>query len=124
MRKRNGGQGTLRVALAFAAFLGSLSLVIWRQSRALEVLESLDEARVARAGVESEKSRQVEQIQYLESRGRIADVAGSRWGMRVPSTDEEFVIMLRPGEPESGPAVRVPGRAAALTIADLPPERE
>lgn len=124
MRKRGGGQGTLRVALAFAALLGSLSLVIWRQSRALEALEALDEARVSRAGVESDKSRQVEQIQYLESRGRITDVAGSRWGMRVPSTDEEFVIMLRPGQPETAPGGVAPGRAAALTLADVPPDRE
>lgn len=123
MKKRRGGEGTLRVALAFAAFLGSLSLVIWRQSRALEVLRSLDGARVERAAVESDRSRQAEQIQYLESRGRIADVAGSLWGMRVPSSDEEFVIMLRPGEGSQSPTA--PGRrAAALTVADLPPERQ
>lgn len=123
MRKRNGGEGTLRVALAFAAFLGSLSLVIWRQSRALEVLRELDGARVERAAVESDKSRNVEEIQFLESRGRIADVTGSRWGMRVPSSDEEFVIMIRPDAGDVSPVMPA-GRSGAVTMADLPPERE
>jgi cell division protein FtsL len=123
MRKRTGGEGTLRVALAFAAFLGSLSLVIWRQSRALEVLRELDGARVERAAVESDKSRNVEEIQVLESRGRIAGVAGTQWGMRVPSSDEEFVIMLRPDEGDTSP-VTPTGRSAAVTMADLPPGRE
>lgn len=123
MRKRTGGEGTLRVALAFAAFLGSLSLVIWRQSHALEVLRGLDGARVQRAAVESEKSRSIEEIQFLESRGRIANVAGSRWGMRVPSSDEEFVIMLRPDGGYVSPAIPA-GHGAAVTMADLPSERE
>jgi hypothetical protein len=121
--RRRGGEGTVRVALAFAAFLGSLSLVIWRQSRALEVLRELDGARVERASIESEKSRRMEAIQHLESRGRIADLTGHRWGMRVPSSEEEFVIMVRPSGRDVSPEVRG-SRAAALTLADLPPERE
>lgn len=121
--RRRGGEGTVRVALAFAAFLGSLSLVIWRQSRALEVLRELDGARVERASIESAKSRQMEAIQHLESRGRIADLTGKRWGMRVPSSDEEFVIMVRPPGREESRGDRG-GRAAALTLVDLPPERE
>jgi cell division protein FtsL len=123
MAKRTGGEGTLRVALAFAAFLGSLSLVIWRQSRALEVLRALDGARVERAAVESEKSRNIEAIQFLESRGRIAGVTGTRWGMRVPSSDEEFVIMLRPDEGDVSPVMPT-GSSVAVTMADLPRERE
>jgi cell division protein FtsL len=88
--------GTLRLALAVAAFLGSLSLVIWRQSRALEVLRDLDAARASRAGVESDRSRLNGEIQHMESRARVMAVAGAWWGMRVPTSDEEFVIMLRP----------------------------
>jgi cell division protein FtsL len=89
-------EGTLRVALAFSALLASLSGVIWRQSRALELLRQLDETRSRRAAVESDKSRLTARIQYLESRGRISDVAAARWSMRVPASDEEFVILLRP----------------------------
>lgn len=118
-RRAGGGQGTLRVALAFAAFLGSLSLVIWRQSRALEVLRQLDAARVERGAVESDRSRQLEEIQYLESRGRISNVVGERWDMRVPSSDEEFVIMVRPdlAEPSAAPTRQV--RTGVAATADL-----
>lgn len=107
-------QGTLRVALAFAAFLGSLSLVIWRQSRTLDVLAELDVTRTKRAIVESERSRAVERIQYLESRSRIAEVAEAWWDMRVPSSDEEYVIMLRPDGPTRSTAERVRIASAGL----------
>jgi len=98
-------EGTVRVALAFAALLASLSGVIWRQSRALDALRELESTRSRRAAVESEKSRLTERMQYLESRTRITAVAGRRWGMRVPQTDEEFVILLSPeggGDAASG----------------------
>lgn len=92
-----GHQGTLRVALAFAVLLASLSLVVRRQSGAYEALRALDGLRTRRAVVESERSRLIALIQQLESRARIAGVAARWWGMRVPASDEEFVIMLRPG---------------------------
>jgi cell division protein FtsL len=100
-------EGTVRIALAFAAFLASLSGVIWRQSRALDGLRDLESIRSRRAAVESDKSRLTERIQYLESRTRITDVAGRRWGMRVPQSDEEFVILLSPSERRDA----VPGRS-------------
>lgn len=113
------GPGTLRVALALVAFLASLSLVIWRQSQALELLGELDAVRSRRAAVESQKSQLVSRIQYLESRSRIAEVAGARWGMRVPQSDEEFVILVRPGldpDPRRGGRVRM-ARAGVLGFA-------
>jgi cell division protein FtsL len=100
-------QGTLRLALTFAAFLGSLSMVIWRQSRALDVLRDLDAARTGRASVESEKSMLTGRIQQLESRSRIMAVAESWWGMRVPTSDEEFVIMIRPDGTEAPERARL-----------------
>lgn len=89
-------KGTLRIALAFAALLVSLSLVVRRQSTAFGLLETLDEARTRRAMIESERSRLTTDIQRLESRARIAEVAGRWWQMRAPQSDEEFVIMMRP----------------------------
>ncbi|MCI0432764.1 MAG: cell division protein FtsL [Gemmatimonadetes bacterium] len=89
-------RGLLRVVLAFAALLGSLALVVHRQSQAYETLASLDAARSERAMLESERSRLLAAIRQLESRARIARVSASWWGMRVPSSDEEFVIMLHP----------------------------
>ena len=63
--------GTIRLALAFAALLGSLTLVIWRQSRALDVLRSMDQMRSARVIAEAERSELVRKIQTLESRTRV-----------------------------------------------------
>jgi hypothetical protein len=109
------------MALAFAAFLGSLSLVIWRQSRALDLLRDVDGTRTERASIESQKSRLTGRIQQMESRTRILAVAGEWWGLRVPSTDEEFVIMLRPGGDEGGGALVRPrmARAGGFGLADL-----
>ena len=87
--------GTIRVALAFAALLASLSLVVWRQSRASEVLRELDGLRSARAVAESERAAVSATIQKLESRARIKGVVEERWGMRVPASGE-LVTLLRP----------------------------
>lgn len=81
------------MALLFAAFLASLSLVVWRQSRALEVLRSIDATRRERAVVEARRTGLVRRLDGLESRARIARVAEERFGMRVPHGDE---IMLLP----------------------------
>jgi cell division protein FtsL len=119
-------EGTVRVALAFATLLASLSGVIWRQSRALEALRELETTRSRRAAVESEKSRLTERMQYLESRTRITAVAGRRWGMRVPQSDEEFVILLSPeaaGETVPGRA-KVARRDVAANVASVERERE
>lgn len=109
-------RGTLRVALAFAAFLGSLSLVIWRQSQALEMLRELDALRSRRAVMESERSRLNERIQHLESRARILEEAGDRWGMRVPAASEAVVLRLRPDAPP--PVVRGSLRIAAANAGE------
>jgi cell division protein FtsL len=88
------GQGSIRVALAFAALLASLTLVIWRQSRSLELLRSLDEVRSERALAESERASLTARVQVLESRTRIRAVAASRLGLRVP-TAEDLVTLRR-----------------------------
>lgn len=100
--------GAIRVALAFAALLASLSLVVYRQSRALEVLRELDGLRSARAVAESERAVLSTQVQTLESRARIKAVAEARWGMRVPASGE-LVTLLAP--------VRVAGERIAAAEA-------
>lgn len=107
-------EGTLRVALAFSALLGSLSLVIWRQSRALELLRELDALRTERAVAESNRSRLNERIQHLESRARVLEEASARWGMRVPASGEALVLKVRP-EP-AAPRVAEPLRIAAAAV--------
>lgn len=98
--------GTIRLALAFAALLGSLTLVIYRQSRALEVLRGMDQVRSARVIAEAERSELLRNIQMLESRARVVADARDRLGMHVPSA-EEIVIL-----PLNAPATRTAGPAA------------
>lgn len=110
MRK---GSGAIRFGVASALFFASLSLVVWRQSRALEELRGLDEARGTRALLEAERTQLQREIQQLESRTRIVEVAAARLGMRVPSGDE-VRFLLEPGY--DGGEVALPGRRGQLTI--------
>ncbi|HUP89349.1 MAG TPA: hypothetical protein VM100_08365 [Longimicrobiales bacterium] len=96
--------GTIRLALAFAALLGSLTLVIWRQSRALEMLRSIDSMRGARVIAEAERNEFVRRIQHLESRTRVVSDARDRLGMHVPSATE---IVILPLARQKGSNVRI-----------------
>lgn len=96
-----GQPGLLRVALAFAGLLASLSLVVWRQSRALETLRALEAVRQERAVAEAERSVLMQRTQVLESRSRVVAAAAERLGMHVP-TGAEIVIL--PLTAESGAA--------------------
>lgn len=90
-----------RAAVTLAVLLGSLGLVTWRQSRALETLAELDEVRrqasVARAQV-VELDRE---IQVLTSRARVVPEARRRLGMHTPDASELEIIDL--GSAESAP---------------------
>ena len=103
------GAGAIRVALAFAALLASLSMVVWRQSRAHEVLRDVDALRSARAVAEAERSGLMTRVQTLESRARIKTLAEARWGMRVPASGE-LVTLLPPV------AAGADGRIAAAVV--------
>ena len=95
MSGMNRVAGPSLVALAFAAFLGSLSLVAWRQARALEVLQDLEEVRSEEALAAAELTDLERRVRYLESRGRIVPEARDRLGMHVPMETE---IVYLPGE--------------------------
>jgi cell division protein FtsL len=103
-----GAQGTIRLALAFALLLGSLTLVVWRQGRALEDLRALDHTRSARALAESERAGLLGRIEHLESRARIVGVATERLGMRIPLAGDEIVILLRGSVPDSAVGMMPP----------------
>ncbi len=93
-----GHSGVLSATLAIAALLGSLSLTVWRQSRALELLRALDGVRGERAVVEAERTELMRRIGQLESRGRVVTAARSRLGMRVPASGELVILPLEPSE--------------------------
>ncbi|HEY8469342.1 MAG TPA: cell division protein FtsL [Longimicrobiales bacterium] len=99
-----GLSGALGAALAFAAFLASLSLVVWRQSRTLEVLRALEAVRSERAVAEAERVELNRRRQMLESRSRVVKAAGERLGMRVPRGPEIVILPLDGGIGEAGGA--------------------
>jgi cell division protein FtsL len=84
--------GAIRMAAAFALLFVSLSLVVWRQGRALEELRGLDAARSTRAILQAERSELQREIQRLESRARIVAVASERLGLRVPAATELTIL--------------------------------
>lgn len=90
------GAGTaLRVGLAMAAFLVSLGFVTWRQSRALEELALLDQARARASAVAAGRVELERRIQFLESRARVVPAAEERLGMHTPDASE---LVILPGE--------------------------
>lgn len=80
--------GTSLVALAVAAFLASLSLVSWRQVKALEALERVDSLRQEQALGVAVREELEGRILHLESWGRVALDAEQRLGMKKASAGD------------------------------------
>lgn len=111
------GNGVIRMSVGFALLFASLSLVVWRQSRALDELRGLDAARSERVLLQAERSELQREIQQLESRAYVAVVAGRRLGLRMPGAGE-IVFLQEPmyaGADESG---ATPPRSDLLTAAE------
>jgi cell division protein FtsL len=100
MRSNNG---TIRLALCFAALLAALTMVIWRQSLALETLSALDELRDGRALAEAERSDLIRKIEQLESRASVVNAARERLAMRVPFAHEIVILPLQQQVPQARP---------------------
>lgn len=100
-------KGTLRIALACAAVLGSLSGVVYRQGRAMETLRELDKARNEHVMLESSRATVTRQIQQLESRSRIVATAGEKLGLHVPSGNEIVILQLPSKADRVRPAAHV-----------------
>jgi cell division protein FtsL len=73
-----------RMALAMALVLTSLSVVAWRQGRALGVLSELDQVQSEIGLARSEAGELEREIRVLRSRGRIVADAGARLGLHQP----------------------------------------
>jgi cell division protein FtsL len=99
MRK---GPPVIRTALLFAALLGSLTLVVWRQSRALAELRELEGVRRERVLEEARRSALQRRLEQLESRARVSEAAHEQFGMRLPTGAEIVILPLR----EAVPALR------------------
>lgn len=105
--------GTIRLALCFAALLGALTLVIWRQSQSLETLRALDKLRGSRALAEAERSDLQRKIEHLESRAVVVDAAQKLLGMRVPSASEIVILPLAPARVRNASASSIALSGAA-----------
>ncbi|MEX0935322.1 MAG: hypothetical protein WD013_00365 [Gemmatimonadota bacterium] len=86
--------GSLLATLAVALLLAALSLVTWRQSRALDELAELDHLRREISLMSAERNELGRRIQTLESRGYVVPAARERLDMRAPRAAE---IVLLPG---------------------------
>jgi cell division protein FtsL len=108
------GSGAIRMGIACALLFASLSLVVWRQSRALDEVRALDEARSRRVVLEAERTQLQREIQRLESRSRIVSVAGSRLGLRVPSGQEIVILQEPAGTLAEGVGAQEPRRGLLM----------
>lgn len=104
------GPPVIRAALLLAGLLASLTLVVWRQSRALEMLRSLDAVRQERVLEEARRASLSRRVEELESRARVSVAARDRLGMRVPNGGELVILPLEApaaatlASAEAGPA--------------------
>jgi len=100
------GTGAIRMGAAFTLLFASLTLVVFRQSRALDALGRLERARQESVLLQAERAQLAREIQHLEGRARIVAVAGERFGLRVPAADE-IVILGAPQLAQVKPATTV-----------------
>ncbi|MFW6201437.1 MAG: hypothetical protein ACOC8B_02595 [Gemmatimonadota bacterium] len=107
--RERGGRGVLRLAFVYAILLASLTLVVHRQSRALDALRSLDELRRERAVLAATRAELVRELERLESRRHVVGVARRELDMHIPATDE---IVLLPWPAVESEAAAAGGRAA------------
>ncbi|MDH5758351.1 MAG: hypothetical protein OEZ65_02095 [Gemmatimonadota bacterium] len=82
----------VRAGVVTTVLLASMALVLWRQSRSLEVLARLDEIRQQTSLAQSEIAELERRIQMLESRGRVVEAARSRLGMHAPEGAELVIL--------------------------------
>lgn len=105
-RSRGGSPRVIGAVAWLLLLLGSLGVVIWRQTRGVALERGLRELQAERAMGEAERVQLERRIQTLASRARIVRVARERLGMHLP-TGREIVFLLMP------PADDVPARLAA-----------
>ncbi|MGI9181309.1 MAG: hypothetical protein ACR2H9_12525 [Longimicrobiaceae bacterium] len=109
-RRTRGRRGSSRRVLGAVAWLllllGSLGIVIWRQTRGVALERGLRELQAERAISEAERVQLERRIQMLASRARVVLLARERLGMHLP-TDREIVFLAVP------PADDAPSRLAA-----------
>lgn len=85
-----------RIAFALAVFLGSLTLVTWRQGRAYTVMSEVDSLHAAISLERAEGAELRQRIQRYESLAWVTEQARERLGMHQPEGEE--IRLLRGGD--------------------------
>lgn len=91
---RRHASGVVLAALGMAALLGALSLVTWRQARALEVMAEVERVEREISLVQAERAELERRILILESRNHVLVAARERLGLRPPAASE-IVFLVR-----------------------------
>src|SRR5690606_35575577 len=87
-RPRRRAPTLLRAIGWLGLHIGSLLLVTWRQTHGLELESALRSIETAKEMAGAEKVRHEQNIQRLQSRARVVQVARDRLGMRLAVGDE------------------------------------
>jgi cell division protein FtsL len=93
--KRSRRAGVPAMVLGFLFVLGAAALVIWRQTKSVEMERRVRAVQEEQAIAEAERLALIKQIQTLSSRARITRVARERLGMHLPA-DSEIVFLPVP----------------------------
>ncbi|MDH3271110.1 MAG: hypothetical protein OEN56_07260 [Gemmatimonadota bacterium] len=80
-----------RAAVTFAFLVCSLGFVTWRQSRALEAHQALDQVRREVSVAQAERVELQREIQVLRSRSRILPAARGL-GLHTPDASEQILL--------------------------------
>jgi cell division protein FtsL len=96
--KRGGGRlrGRTVVGLLLLAFVLVTSGVVWRRSVGIAQARELRELDRRRAQLAAERTALESDVRTAASRARIAPIAETRLGMRVPA-DTQVVYLQRAG---------------------------
>lgn len=105
--RRGSRKGSTRQVIGAGAWLllllGSLGVVIWRQTRGVEIERGLRVLQAERAVGEAERVELERRIQTLASRARVVRLAREQLGMHLPDDQEIVFLPLGPAEDALSP---------------------
>lgn len=91
------GVGRARLSGWLLLLLGSLAVVVWRQTRGVALDRELRALTGERSAGEARRLEAEGRIRNLAGRGRVVSLAERRLGMHVPQ-DSEIVFVTVPGQ--------------------------
>jgi cell division protein FtsL len=94
---RRGAPPALHAAAWLLLLFAALSLVIWRQSSAVQLERALRQLESERAVAETQRVEATRRIQQLSSRARVVPLAQTRLEMHLPG-DGEIVLLPVPAD--------------------------